>query len=719
MMSRLRKILLVFFLPVSVYAQDSVTLISPGDFVSPGDQVYLASMNGWLFRQGNNRAWADEHIETSGWQKLKPVELSAKYADKNGRVEGWFRIRIKMSSAVGDKPLGIKMSTWAATDLFINGKLISSFGNTGLDGGPFRELSPYGNLPVPVNLKAGELYTIALHFVDYLAPLYPRRLKSEDVDLSVLIRITGPGYPSYFLQKGVKQGNIYATIWIAVSTILCLLFWLLYFQNPLEKNLRLIAIFTSFSAIALFCQNTSQTISDMSYMVFLLFNYAAIFFVGLACITMPRILVNIFNRKITTGLGIVLSIIFAGFILSAFLPTGPSSLLISGLLGVLFGICIYYLVSSWKTLRGAQWSIVAGLLFSLAWALVYALWVFESSTNYSIFYLSITGYALSLPISLLVYVAIRFKEIIHEVRENAKKVVQLSEEKKEQAVNRQKMLQEEVDKQTAELRTTLADLKATQSQLIQSEKMASLGELTAGIAHEIQNPLNFINNFSEVNKELIEEMEQEIDKGRGEHLKTIAADIKKNEEKINHHGKRADAIVKGMLQHSRSSSGQKEPTDINALADEYLRLSFHGLRAKDKSFNATLKTDFDPAIGKMDIIPQDIGRVLLNLNNNAFYAVSEKAKKQIQGYEPTVSVVTKKRNDKVEIWIMDNGAGVSQKTADKIFQPFFTTKPAGQGTGLGLSMSYDIVKAHGGELKLESAEGEGAKFLVQLPVVTR
>ena len=264
------------------------------------------------------------------------------------------------------------------------------------------------------------------------------------------------------------------------------------------------------------------------------------------------------------------------------------------------------------------------------------------------------------------------------------------------------------------LETTLTNLKSTQAQLIQSEKMASLGELTAGIAHEIQNPLNFVNNFSEINTELIEEMKVELKAGNKEDAIALANDIADNEQKINHHGKRADAIVKGMLQHSRSSSGQKEPTDINKLADEYLRLAYHGLRAKDKTFNATMKTDFDENIGNINIIPQDIGRVILNLITNAFYAVDEKKKSRIEGYEPTVSVSTKKVDDNVFVSVKDNGNGISQHVIDKIFQPFFTTKPTGQGTGLGLSMAYDIVKAHGGELKVDNKEGEGTDFIIIL-----
>ena len=304
-------------------------------------------------------------------------------------------------------------------------------------------------------------------------------------------------------------------------------------------------------------------------------------------------------------------------------------------------------------------------------------------------------------------------------------------------------LEQQVYQRTKELNEALDHLKATQTQLIQSEKMASLGELTAGIAHEIQNPLNFVNNFSEVNKELLTEMTEEMERGNIDEAKAIASDIIANEEKITHHGKRADAIVKGMLQHSSTSGGVKEPTDINALCDEYLRLAYHGLRAKNKSFNAEMKTDFDDTIGLVNVIPQDIGRVILNLITNAFYAVSNmpplppdsSAPWPPEGgkiYVPTVSVSTRLLKSprllsgvevsgdlgakRVEISIADNGPGIPKSAMDKIFQPFFTTKPTGQGTGLGLSLSYDIVKAHGGELKVETKEGEGSVFTIQLPV---
>jgi Signal transduction histidine kinase regulating C4-dicarboxylate transport system len=270
--------------------------------------------------------------------------------------------------------------------------------------------------------------------------------------------------------------------------------------------------------------------------------------------------------------------------------------------------------------------------------------------------------------------------------------------------------------QAKEIEKAYSELKNTQAQLIQSEKMASLGELTAGIAHEIQNPLNFVNNFSEVNEELLTEMKEEMDKGNMDQAKNIANAVIVNQQKINRHGSRAGAIVKGMLQHSQSSEGQKELTDLNALTDEYLKLSYHGFRAKENGFNATIHTDFDPNLGEINIIPQDIGRVLLNLYNNAFYAMAERKKQLAGAYEPTIDISTKKKDHLMEITVRDNGNGIPQKVVDKIFQPFYTTKPAGQGTGLGLSLSYDIIKAHGGTIKALSREGNGAEFVVQIPV---
>jgi signal transduction histidine kinase len=292
----------------------------------------------------------------------------------------------------------------------------------------------------------------------------------------------------------------------------------------------------------------------------------------------------------------------------------------------------------------------------------------------------------------------------------------------EETIEELELKRKAIEETNSALHKSMEELKSAQSQLIQAEKMASLGELTAGIAHEIQNPLNFVNNFSEVSAELIEEAAQEIEKGDLEEIKYILKDLKDNLTKINHHGKRAGSIVKGMLEHSRKSEGKKEFTDLNQLADECLRLSFHGLRAKDKSFTADFKTDFDSNLPKLEVVSQDIGRVLLNLINNAFYAVNEKAKSgnAVADYKPMVTVsssyspLTGGKGGSIQIAVQDNGSGIPDSIKDKIFQPFFTTKPTGSGTGLGLSLSYDIMKAHGGDLRVESKVGEGSTFYISL-----
>ena len=378
---------------------------------------------------------------------------------------------------------------------------------------------------------------------------------------------------------------------------------------------------------------------------------------------------------------------------------------------------IYYIVSSWKSLKGPQWALVAGAMMSLFFAGAFTYVLVKGNIISNDILLYQTGFSLSFPLSLLVYVSMRFKEIIIEVRENAAQVVQLSEEKKDEALNRQKVLQEEVEKQTAEIRIALNNLKAAQAQLIQAEKMASLGELTAGIAHEIQNPLNFVNNFSEVNQEMLDELDEELNKGDIAEAKALAADIRQNEEKINHHGKRADAIVKGMLEHSRAGTGIKEPTDLNKLADEYLRLAYHGLRAKDKSFNAELITAFDDTLPQINVVPQDIGRVLLNLFNNAFYAVHQKEKTAGEDYKPGIEIRTfAPPSGGWGASVRDNGTGIPDIIKDKIMQPFFTTKPTGEGTGLGLSLSYDIiVKGHGGRIDVQSQEDNYTIFTILLP----
>ena len=551
----------------------------------------------------------------------------------------------------------------------------------------------------------------------YLSTIPPYDVKTQS--LNKVIRLGGPNY-TYRLSNNYKTVYTFLTSWVVVCTILSVLFWLLLFQNPKEKNLFWIALYTSTLAIY-----TYYYAIDPSGKSFSEYNTNRIigWFVQVPSLQLllPILLIKVFKRKINSRLILILIILNVLNGIGAY-STHSFEMTFRNIFGgsaiFVMGICFYYVITSWKNLRGAQWAIVGGLIFTATIYLVSFIMGLISPNGLGSQYFNLlyrTVEALAFPFSLLIYVSIRFKEMIQEVQANAQTVVELSEEKREQALSQQKVLEEEVTRQTGEIRQTLENLKSTQSQLVQSEKMASLGELTAGIAHEIQNPLNFVNNFSEVNKEMLEELKAERLKSKADRDEAtqdeLINDVITNEEKISLHGSRASSIVKGMLEHSRNTSGKKELTDINALADEYLRLSYHGLRAKDKSFNASFETYFDKDIPAIEIVPQDMGRVLLNLINNAFYAVKSVEK-------PLVVIKTEQNQNQIIISVTDNGTGIPEDVKSKIFQPFFTTKPTGQGTGLGLSLAYDIVKAHGGEIKIGNPKpGQvGTTFIITLPL---
>ena len=715
----MKPVKIVFFLLLLAVqfakAQDTSVVVSVNMFDKFNDVLSLGNDNAWLFRPGNDSNWARPDIDTTGWIKMNPAELSKKYADKNGRVEGWFRIKLKFDSSLLHKKLWIDFANWVATEFYIDGKLKATRGNTGDNGKPFEEYNDDVD-PLAITFNSDTVHSFAVHFVGYLSPFPPYDLKYKLFSTD-LFNIDGPN-PFTNISKSIEVLYSFFNTWFVTCAVLSLLFWLLAFQNRREKNLVLIALCTSFYTLLSFGQLNTVAIGLAHYLSFYIYGLIRDISTILVLFIIPVLLIRIFKRRLSRKLIIFLVTLFLLSLLPFFFDVSKTMRTIIPIVLTLssLSISMYYTISSWKKLRGAQWAIVVGLFFSLFMLCFLIAYLKTSMTpNFYGYFTLLSGFILSFPLSLLVYVSMRFKEIIREVTVNADKVVQLSEEKRIQAENQQQILQEEVKRQTAEIRHTLDNLKATQKQLIQSEKMASLGELTAGIAHEIQNPLNFVNNFSEVNSEMIDELKNELATGNLQLANEIADDIKSNEEKINHHGKRADAIVKSMLQHSRESSGKKEPTDINALCDEYLRLSYHGLRSKDKSFNAEIKTDFDPSIGKINVVSQDIGRMLLNLINNAFYAVNEQKNKNPISYQPTVSVTTMKSENSVTITVKDNGGDIPDAIKEKIFQPFFTTKPTGSGTGLGLSLSYDIVKAHGGEIKVESTVNEWTKFIVQLP----
>ena len=711
--------------------QDTIITLSSKDLTTTGS-LKLYGKGGWYFRSGNDNNWANTTIDMTGWQALLPQNLDASYTDANRKLEGWFRFKFIVDSSLANFPWRLLYQPYAPGEVFIDGQRFGTYGKIGNDKEPFEfflEIDPTQR----INLAPGQVHTLAVHIKDEIVP--PSRRTS--MMIGRLNSWYKSGFVSllsdYSLPKFYNKNEFnYWTVWIGANLLFAFLFFLLFLLNKNEHNLLLYAgvcfMFCCFLVFTFLNSYAGETIIHPKWLFFIdvasrITGFVLVLLILKTVIKIFTIQLKGFNRVLFTGAVLFnLFNLIAGLINLYGIQNQPFLKVLDGLSNLInLVVILYWVIVSFRKAGPAQRVVATGILLLVA--LLFLLFVLNPEPGALILYKLVTGICLCFPLSLLIYVALRFREINKNIILNAEQIVALSEEKRVLAEQQQEQLEIQVLERTQELQNSLSDLKSTQSQLIQSEKMASLGELTAGIAHEIQNPLNFVNNFSEVSNELVDEMKTEFKKGDTAEGFAIADDIKQNLEKINHHGKRAADIVKGMLQHSRSSSGVKEPTDINALVDEYLRLAYHGLRAKDKSFNATMKTDFDATIGNINIIPQDIGRVILNLINNAFYAVHEREKliansQQLiaSAYKPTVSVSTKKEGNTVLISVKDNGGGIPQKILDKIFQPFFTTKPTGQGTGLGLSLSYDIVKAHGGELKVETKEGEGSEFVILLPV---
>jgi two-component system, NtrC family, sensor kinase len=660
------------------------------------------------------------------WQWVDAINLrNLSGKDISWPGTGWFRKFITVPDSLRGKSIALMMGHFGASEIYIDGQLAKRYGIVGRTIAEEKTYIP--RKPFLYEVDSQSTHLIIVHYSNRRAgnPNYVQiGFKGFQLVLS----------PPGMAMREMKDAFPHSFVSLFVTLAFCLFFFLVYVFYPHR-------LASLFSAILLFNFSlifVTGIISSITNKGIVLIQAVYLWEFAFACVFGWQVffVYSVYYAKLPLKSWFIAGAMITGVFLMLFQGIWPA---------VVIPLAILLHLEVWRIIifgvikkKTGFWILAAAWLFQDAGVLIPIFNVFHlfppHFTNTRLIFALITD--LSVPLILALHLAWEFgssnrdlKRQLKQVNELSKKNLEQEQEKKQLLAMQNETLEQQVTERTAEVLAqkekierqrdevshTLDELKLTQAQLIQSEKMASLGELTAGIAHEIQNPLNFVNNFSEVNTELIDELKQEVDKGNLDEVKAIANDIKDNEEKINHHGKRADAIVKGMLQHSRSSSGVKEPTDINALANEYLRLAYHGLRAKDKTFNATMKTEFDESIGNINVIPQDIGRVILNLINNAFYAVDEKKKLNQNGYEPTVSISTKKNNGKVEIKVADNANGISQKVLDKIFQPFFTTKPTGQGTGLGLSLAYDIVKAHGGEIKVETKEGEGAVFILLMP----
>jgi two-component system NtrC family sensor kinase len=687
-----------------------------------------ASVTGqWKFHAGDNLAWADTAFNDQGWEQLDltrgrhflPLVSKAQIC--------WFRLTMDVAPALRGRAIALVINQSGAAEIYFNGAPVRSMGRIGANG---KTDQSYRSDDEPLTLQLTKATK------QYVAIRY-----SFDRSIPVL----GYGYPivrASFYRPDSAWNSFFLVVeeyatrsWVAgCFMLLCILQLAIYFLNRKRKINLYLAIY-AFLQLSTFTDGLLIPISPNATAIFVMetaFNIAA----PLAWVLLLAMTIEIFGFKRDWRFYVsawlcppVIAIIFIAYHTQA----AFFALYIQNISIYIFIISIS--INAVKQKKPGAWLFLTGIIISFIFFILFSniagLW------QQSLLLISFESvFAFLIPAVLLALLLAReFVQNIRSLQEKLAEVESLSsrsmrqEAEKQQILARQnETLEQKVTERTAELNQSLTELKAAQRQLIQSEKMASLGELTAGIAHEIQNPLNFVNNFSEVNREMLEELKAESEKPKAERDEelevTLINDLIGNEKKINHHGKRADAIVKGMLEHSRANTGEKQLSDMNMLCDEFLKLSYHGLRAKDKSFNAEIVTHFDPHLPKANVSQQDMGRVMLNLFNNAFYAVNQKSKTAGADYKPEVSVTTMfispppaSGGPGVVAIVRDNGIGIPDAIKDKIMQPFFTTKPTGEGTGLGLSLSYDIVvKGHGGTITVNTKEGEFTEFVVTLPI---
>ncbi|MDO3643624.1 ATP-binding protein [Mucilaginibacter sp. L3T2-6] len=683
------------------------------------DRLPARATNQWRFHMGDNAAWVDTAFNDKGWQRLDPTQLRHFLPQVNNEQIGWFRLKIQVSPTLRGKTVALIVNQHGAAEIYFNGTLIRTMGRVSADY-TVEQTRRSRDEPLTVRLSNAPLQYLAIRYsfnksnfiIGYGDPVIAASF--EEVDsawerffLVVDFYTTRSWVSGCFMLLGILQLAIY------------------FFNRERKINLYLsvfafLQLFTLMDGLLVPILPTANWITVIQWafnlsapaeLVFLLamtylffgFRYNWLLY-AMAALCLPVIIVqfigdNARDEVVLAIYNVINYLIIIGLSVKAVRQKKDGARLF------LAGICV---------------ALIFFILFTTNGLGIHQSFLMESFEVALAF--------LTPAIMLAILLAGEFSRNLISLRQKLTEVERLSarslkqeQEKQDLLARQNEILEQKVTERTVELNQSLTELKAAQSQLIQSAKMASLGELTAGIAHEIQNPLNFVNNFSDVNQEMLEELKAESTKPKDKRDEQLEAelinDLIGNEQKINHHGKRADAIVKSMLQHSRMASGQKEPTDLNALADEYLRLAYHSLREKDKNFDPVLVTDFAAELPKANVIPQNIGRVLLNVLNNAFFAIQQKAKTTGADYIPTIELRTTLQSGFVMISVKDNGDGIPDAIRDKVMQPFFTAKPTGEGTGLGLSLSYDIVvNGHGGNIEFTTKEGEGAEFVISLPV---
>jgi len=711
-----KALLFLLLLPVFAFAQQRDVFRIDS---LPNEGILLDK--GWKWHAGDNPEWAKPGFDDAKWGEIDPIKDIMDIPQLWSNDIVWFRLHLKIDSTFSNRSLALLVVQTGASEFFFDGQKIGGFGKIGKQPEQVLAYAPRFGSNIELSIHNSSQHVLSVRFAVQKKIPYLTYASRRNSCLS--LRVMGIKEMGAFLINNLTPYFEFSRF--GIFLILSMIHFALYWLNSKVKANFYLFLFAFLQVINLFFTAiTSRFIDPLAYKMNIFipisfcFSSSYLFFLTAVYL--------IFKQKTGYIFWSLTVYSILGFI---FLLTNYHYGFSVGIYMVSFLIpleCIRITIfSRTKRHRGAN-IIFVGSIFCLLFSSLFLAFIYQylpAGPNWIYGSLAFNIGAISFPIASSIYMALESSFTSLSLEQKLKEVESLSNLTLKQEREKQEILasQNETLENLVEERTSA--LKATQSQLIQSEKLASLGELTAGIAHEIQNPLNFVNNFAEVSAELLDDMKADLHAGKTTEAAEIADDLQVNLQKINHHGQRASAIVKGMLEHSRTSTGTKVATDINALADEYLRLSYHGLRAKDSSFNATMETHFDPDLPKIEVIPQDIGRVLLNLINNAFYAVNQRnnAVETLHAmslpYQPMVTVTTKKLENAIEISVKDNGNGIPEAIKDKIFQPFFTTKPTGQGTGLGLSLAYDIVtKGHGGTLTVSSIPGAETTFEIQLPI---
>ncbi|MEZ4900351.1 MAG: ATP-binding protein [Spirosomataceae bacterium] len=688
----------------------------------------LLLTQGWKWHIGDNIEWASPEFDDNDWNEINPAEDLNNIPQLAKKGIGWFRATIAFSPLIAQRLTTLQINQSVASEIYINGILAKKIGIVSTDPDSVKAANATRSIAIGLPYSVSYPFVqIAIRIAYQPHPFYNRVGFSKNFCLKATLIETENVSST---RENIRFQIYYGWFQVGVSFILTFLHLAFFFLYRTQRANLYFSITAFFLGIAFLCIPLTLGYFDYLSQYFIAELIQTISF-PIAYIFLVRAIYEIYHQKI--GMLYWLIVAFGTLVVfSLFTPYSLGSTLVE--LGVEFLMTAEVIRVTTLALHRRQPGarlIMIGMGLSLIMFTIFYLQLllkhFNPEESSGIFAYQVA--ILCVPMSISLYLAINFsvtnRDLIDKLQENNALTQRnlAQEQEKQQLLSAQnELLERQVKERTAQLENSLEELKSTQNQLVQREKMASLGELTAGIAHEIQNPLNFVNNFSELSVELIgevkEERSKENDQRNEELIDELLSDLSENQAKINFHGNRASSIVKSMLEHSRSGTGAIEMTDLNGLIDEYLLLSFHSFRAKDKSFNATILKDFDENAGKIKLIAQDFGRVILNLFNNAFYAVSEQEKKQIAlNFKPTVSVQTRRVDKHIEIRIKDNGIGIPATITAKIFQPFFTTKPTGQGTGLGLSLSYDIVtKGHNGTLELITEENQGTEFVITIPV---